>query len=177
MKIRNLLCLLLWVHPVLYGADNAKPGVDALGRWVGGKWPGEGKMLDTDYSKAATVSFVSNCAWSPEHVFVICDQTITANGKPDRALSIYGFDPEKSAYHMFGMSPAGERPRVTELVISPDQSRWEYLGKTEISGKPVEFRTVNIFRDNDHVEWWSEYSTDQGQHWIRMGGGKESRQR
>ena len=126
---------------------------------------------------STTVSGVSTCQWSPDHVFVVCDQAITADGKPDRALSIYAFDPEKSTYHLFGMSPTGDRPRVTELTISPDQSRWEYLGKAEIKDKTVEFRTVNIFHDADHVEWWSEYSTDNGAHWVRTGEGKESRQK
>ena len=78
---------------------------------------------------------------------------------------------------MFGMSPGDKHPRMTELSISPDHSRWEYLGKAEISGKQVEFRTVNVFRDNDHVDWWSEYSTDNGAHWVKMGEGKESRQK
>ncbi len=158
-------------------ADTAKPGADVLGRWVGGKWTGEGKMVDSDYSKTMKVGGVSNCAWSPDHIFVVCDQANTVNGKAERDLSIYAFDPEKTEYHMFGMSPGGGTPRVTELTISPDHSRWEYLGSAEISGKTVQFRTVNIFHDNDHVDWWSEYSTDGGAHWVKMGEGKESRQK
>ena len=45
-----------------------------LGHWVAGKWPLEGKMLDTDYSEASTVAGVSSCAWSPDHVFMLCHQ-------------------------------------------------------------------------------------------------------
>jgi hypothetical protein len=161
----------------VFATDAPKPTADALSRWVGGKWVGDGKLVDSDYSKAMAVSGVTNCAWSPNHTFVVCDQAITADGKPDRALSIYAFDPDKAAYHMFGMSPSGERPRVTELNITPDHNRWEYLGKAEIKGKPVEFRTVNVFRDDNHVDWWSEYSIDDGAHWVRTGEGKESRQK
>ena len=154
-----------------------QPGSDALGRWVGGKWVGDGKLVDSAYSRAMTVGGVTRCAWSPDHIFVVCDQDVTANGKPGRDLSIYAFDPEKSAYHMFGMSPSGERPRVTDLSISSDRNRWEYLGKAEIDGKSVQFRTVNVFRDADHVDWWSEYSTDGGANWTRMGQGSEARQK
>ena len=161
----------------LLAADAPKPTAETLGRWVGGKWVSDGKFVDSDYSKPMAVGGVTTCAWSPDHIFVICDQAITANGKPDTALSIYAFDPDKAVYHMFGMSPSGERPRVTDLSITPDHSRWEYLGKAEIKGKSVEFRTVNVFRDDDHVDWWSEYSTDNGAHWVRMGEGKESRQK
>lgn len=161
----------------LSAADTSKASADVLGRWVGGKWTGDGKMVDSDYSKAMAVGGVTNCAWSPDHIFVICDQNTTVGGKASRDLSVYAFDLEKGTYQMFGMSPGDKHPRTTELTISPDHSRWGYLGKAEISGKQVQFRTVNIFRDNDHVDWWSEYSTDDGAHWIRMGEGKESRQK
>jgi hypothetical protein len=173
-KLTVTVCLLCCLSPA---ADTAKPTADVLGRWVGGKWTGDGKLVDSDYSKAMAVGGVTNCAWSPDHIFVICDQNNTIDGKPERDLSVYAFDPEKGTYRMFGMSPGGGRPRVTELSISSDHNRWEYLGKAEISGKQVEFRTVNVFRDNDHVDWWSEYSTDDGAHWVRMGEGKESRQK
>jgi len=173
-KLTITACLLCCLLPA---AESPKPTADVLGRWVGGKWTGDGKLVDSDYSKAMAVGGVTNCAWSPDHVFVICDQNNTIDGKATSDLSVYAFDAENCTYQMFGMSPGGGRPRITELTISPDHSRWEYLGKTEISGKQVEFRTVNIFRDNDHVDWWSEYSTDDGAHWVKMGEGKESRQK
>jgi hypothetical protein len=129
------------------------------------------------------VGGVTNCAWSPDRIFVVCDQNNKINGEASRDLSVYAFDPEQGAYQMFGMSPGGGKPRTTELSISRDLSishdhnRWEYLCNAEVSGKQVEFRTVNVFRDNDHVDWWSEYSADDGAHWVRMGEGKESRQK
>ena len=47
---RVLPVLVLFSSLPLFAADKAN--ADALNRWVGGKWPLEGKMLDTDYSKA-----------------------------------------------------------------------------------------------------------------------------
>jgi hypothetical protein len=173
-KLTLTVCLLC---ALMHAADTAKPTADVLGRWVGGKWTGDGKLVDSDYSKAMAVGGVTNCAWSPDHISVICDQNNTINGKATRDLSVYAFDPETATYQMFGMSPGGGKPRMTELTISSDHSRWEYLNKADISGKQVEFRTVNIFRDSDHVDWWSEYSSDDGAHWVRMGEGKESRQK
>jgi hypothetical protein len=173
-KLMFALCLL---SCLALAVDTPKPGADVLGRWVGGKWVGEGKLVDSDYSKAMAVGGVTNCAWSPDHIFVICDQNNTIDGKGSRDLSVYSFDPEKAAYEMFGVTLGGGKPRVTELTISADHNRWEYLGNAEISGIAVQFRTVNDFRDNDHVDWWSEYSNDKGVHWVRMGEGKESRQK
>lgn len=81
----------------LYGG-NPKPGAETLGRWVGGKWSGEGSMVNTEFSKAMTVSGVTTCAWSPDHVFVICDQAVKANDKPGRQLSLYGYDLDAASF-------------------------------------------------------------------------------
>ncbi|HZD33478.1 MAG TPA: hypothetical protein VE779_17670, partial [Candidatus Angelobacter sp.] len=71
MKLALAIAMLGSCLP-LAAADKAS--AEVLGRWVGGKWPLEGKMLDTDYSKAITVTGVSNCGWSPDHIFMLCDQ-------------------------------------------------------------------------------------------------------
>jgi len=158
-----------------FAAD--KPTADVLNRWVGGKWVGDAQFLDTDYSKASTGGGVSTCSWSPDHIFVVCDQDVKDNGTSMRFLSVYAFDPKTSTYHFFGLSPDGDRPRTGEVSISGDGTRWEYLTKTTIKEKPVWFRTINQFKGADQVDWWSEYSTDEGQHWTRTGGGKETRQK
>ena len=170
-----LAALLLCTALTMFADD--KPTADVLNRWVGGKWPLDGKMLDTDYSKATTVTGVSTCGWSPDHVFMICDQSIMEDGKPSRGLSVYVFDNANSTFRFFGLSPSGERPRTSDVTISADGSRWEYFTKTEIKGKPVQFRTINEFRNADHIDWWSDYSTDGGAHWVRMGGGSETREK
>lgn len=175
MRLPTLIFILTLCLPLL--AADPKPTADVLGRWVGGTWPLEGKMLDTDFSKAITVTGVSNCAWSPDHIFVVCDQNVVADGKPSRDLSVYAFNPENGSYHFFGLSPEGDRPRTGEVTISPDGARWEYLSKVDIKGKSTQFRTINVFRDADHIDWWSEYSTDDGAHWIKMGGGNEARKK
>src|SRR5450631_2951026 len=132
--MKPLLLALISCYSLSMLAADPKPTAGVLNRWVGGTWPLEGKMLDSDYSKAMTVTGVSNCAWSPDRVFVVCDQSIVADG-----------------------------------------AHWEYLSNTEVKGKAVQFRTINEFRTADHIDWWSEYSTDGGAHWVKMGGGSEKR--
>ena len=175
MKRLILLVVFARVLTPLYGADS-KLGADTLGRWVGGKWSGEGSMVNTEFSKAMTVSGVTTCAWSPDHIFVICDQAVKANDKPGRQLSLYGYDPDAGKFHFYGLSPSEATARTPQLEVSRDGNRWEYLNTEDIKGKAVRFRTVNIFHDADHVEWWSDYSADGGQHWTKMGQGTESRQ-
>jgi hypothetical protein len=68
-------------------------------------------------------------------------------------------------------------PRTGEVTISAEGTHWEHLTKTEIKNKPVWFRTINQFKNNDQVGWWSEYSIDEGEHWTKTGGGLEEREK
>jgi hypothetical protein len=177
---RELMKTLLAIAVVFLGSTAVaadKANADVLGRWVGGTWPLEGKMLDTEFSKALTVTGVSNCGWSPDHVFMICDQSLLEDGKPSREMSAYVFDADKGTFHFYGLSPEGGRPHTSEVVISADGNHWEYQNKTEIKGKTVMFRTINEWRTPDSIEWWAEYSSDEGQHWTKMGGGSEKRKK
>jgi hypothetical protein len=140
-----LTALILCTSLPLCAADKAT--ADALNRWVGGQWPLDGKMLDTDYSKAMTVTGVSNCGWSPDHIFMLCDQSTNEEGKQSRELSVYVFDPENSTFHFYGLSPSGGRPHSTDLAISPDGNHWVYSNENEIKGKTVKFRTINRARN------------------------------
>jgi hypothetical protein len=174
--MKKLVAVLLLCSSLSLGAAD-KVNATVLNRWVGGKWPLEGKMLDTEFSKALTVTGVSTCGWSPDHVFMICDQSLLEDGKPSRELSVYVFDPDKGTFHFYGLSPEGGRPHISDVVISADGNHWEYQNKAEIKGKTVLFRTINEWRSQDHIEWWSEYSSDEGKTWTKMGGGSEKRQK
>ena len=103
---RVLPVLVLFSSLPLFAADKAN--ADALNRWVGGKWPLEGKMLDTDYSKAVTVTGVSNCGWSPDHVFMICDQSLLEDGKPSRELSVLCTTPKRRRSISSGCHPQAD---------------------------------------------------------------------
>ena len=170
-----LAALMLCSCLPVFAAD--KPSAEMLGRWVGGKWVGDAHFVDSEYSKAGTGGGVSTCAWPPDHVFVVCDQDVKDNGKAMRFLSVYSFDPANGSYHFFGLSPEGDRPRAGDVSITAEGTHWEYLTKTTIKEKPVWFRTTNQFKGADQVDWWSEYSTDEGKSWTRTGGGTEKREK
>jgi hypothetical protein len=175
--MKRLLAMVAILASLSMWAVDTKPSAEVLNRWVGGKWVGDAHSVDTDYSKAGTGGGVSTCAWSPDHIFVVCDQDVKDNGTAMRFLSIYSFDPKNSAHHFYGLSPDGSRPRNGDVSISSDGTHWEYLTKTEIKDKPVWFRTTNQFKGDDQVDWWSEYSTDEGQHWTKTGWGVEKREK
>lgn len=171
-----LTALLLCSSLPMFAADT-KATAEALNRWVGGKWVSDARFLDTDYSQARTGSAITTCVWSPDHIFVVCDQDVKDNGTPLRFLSVYAFDPKTGIYHFFGLAPDGDQPRTGDVTISADGAHWEYLSKTTIKDKPVWFRTTNQFKSADRVDWWSQFTTDDGQHWTKTGEGSEKREK
>jgi hypothetical protein len=160
----------------VYAADTT-PGADVLNRWVGGKWVGSGQFVESDFSKAGKSSAVTTCVWSPDHIFVICDQDINLGRIPMRHLAIYGFAPQTNKFHHYAVSLGQEKPRNSALDISENGDRWVYSSTDDIKGKSVAFRTVDEFRGADTVLWRSEFSTDGGKTWTKTGEGKETRQR
>lgn len=175
--MKRLTTILLILFPMALCAADAKPDAKVLDRWVGGKWVGEGVFVDSAYSKTNKASSVTKCAWSPDHIFVICDQDINFGGTPLRDLSIYSFAPKAGKFYFYGVSLGEEQPRHTALEISDNGERWVYSSADEIKGKSVQFRTTNQFHGNDQVEWWTEWSDDGGKTWTKTGTGKESRQK
>lgn len=167
--------LLLWSMTMI--AAEKAPNAEVLSRWVGGKWVVSGQFLNTDYSQANKASAITKCAWSPDHIFVVCDQDINFGGTPMRDLSVYTFAPKTNKFYFYGISLGEEKPRNTALDISPNGERWVYSSTEDIKGKSVQFRTTNQFRNNDTVEWWTDFSTDGGKSWLKTGEGTESRQK
>ncbi|MGC2108242.1 MAG: hypothetical protein WA655_01915 [Candidatus Korobacteraceae bacterium] len=160
----------------LFAADPT-PGVKVLNRWVGGRWVGTGQFVDSAFSKSNKSSATTKCAWSPDHMFVICDQDIDFGGTPMRDLSVYTFALKNSKFYFYGISLGEEQPRHAALDITENGDRWTYSSTNEIKGQTVQFRTVNQFHGNDAVEWRSEFSTDGGKSWTKTGQGNETRQK
>jgi hypothetical protein len=166
--MRLALAVLLSLALYLPTLATDKLSADILGRWVGGTWPLEGKMLATGFSNPATLNGTSRCSWSPDQVFFV-------DGKSERNLGVYSFDPNTASYHYVELSPGGRKPSVSDLIISADGNRWEYRGAEDVKGKLVQFRSVNEYAGPDHITWWTEYSTDNGVHWTKMNSGTETR--
>ncbi len=170
-------CLVVIGFSLALWAGDTSASADALNRWVGGKWMSSGQFVDSAYSKANTASATTKCAWSPDHVFVICDQDIVFGGQSMHDLSIYTFAPKTGKYYFYGISVGEEKPRATALEVVDNGNRWVYSGTNDIQGKSVQFRTTNQFHGNDSVEWWTEFSTDDGKTWTKTGSGKETREK
>lgn len=176
MKLLARLLFVIGCSLALMAADTIPPA-GALNRWVGGKWVSSGQFVDSAYSHANKTSAVTKCAWSPDRIFVICDQDINFGGTPLRDLSIYTFAPKTNKFYFYGVSLGEEKPRSTVLEITENGDHWVYSSTAEIDGKSVQFRTANQFHGADRVQWWTEFSTDGGKTWTKTGEGNETREK
>jgi hypothetical protein len=153
-------------------ADHSE--VEKLGAFAG-EWVASGEMKDTPYSKAKIKSHDEmSCQWTPNHGFMICDQTIHTSAGTNNELSIYTYNPQEHAFAFFGLSRNDKEARTTKLTI--ENNLWTYWDEEEDGGKRVRFRTTNQFTSPTKVTWRSEYSED-GSHWVLMGEGTDSRVR
>ncbi len=147
-------------------------GIDALGAFLG-MWEGKGTSKDSAYSKAGTNSAQTNCNWSPNHGFLVCDQIVhLPEGTTQNDLSIYTYNETDRSYAFFGLSRNNSRVRTPKLTI--EDKRWTYSGEFEDNGKKIRFRTVNDFTSATTVTYRAEYSED-GTKWSLMSEGTNTR--
>jgi|SRR6516164_4758247 hypothetical protein len=146
-------------------------GVDDLGRFLG-TWTSPGTLYDTAYSKAGTATATNTCAWSSDHVFMICQQSITLNGKLSHAISIYTYDAVKSQYHFFNVGPDGGDGSIISVV----GDTVTYSNSFTDKGKQVTILTLNVWESPTLYRWRTEYTTDSGKTWTLMASGTSQRQ-
>ena len=138
-------------------------GVDALGTIVG--------VWQSDTTNG--VSAMSNCAWTPEHGAVLCEQRITMPDGEHRALSLFAFDPATSHYVFYVLQKPGDPANPVALAI--DGTTWTYGGK-EPSGDGKYYRTINDFAHSRSYTWRQESSVN-GRDWIAGAHGSSKRLR
>jgi len=104
---------------------------------------------------------------------MICQQSISVNGKPEHAISIYTYDDATQAYHFYNLSTAG----ANSTTISVAGDTITYTDSFTDKGKRVTIRTLNIWENPDRYRWRTEYSTDAGATWSLMASGVSQRRR
>src|SRR5579871_3743796 len=106
--------------------------IDQLDRFSG-TWHGQGTFVETPYSTAGTSSATTICAWAADHLFMICSQSVTMNGKRDDDVAIYSYDDAAGAYNFFNIRPA----RITSTTIAIDGNTVTYPFSFTDKGKKV----------------------------------------
>ncbi|HEX2668709.1 MAG TPA: hypothetical protein VHP13_10080 [Gammaproteobacteria bacterium] len=149
-------------------ADATSP-LDRLNVFAG-TWKTESEKFDTPYSSAGTVSstLVNQC-WKAGNFF-ICNQSVNGQSAVLLVFTYKGGD----SFNISNIPAAGGYASNGSLVVNGGV--WTFPGQTHKFGQVVYFRTVNIYSDNDNLDYREEYSTDQ-QTWTLMAKGHEARLR
>lgn len=147
-------------------ACSAAAPLDELNRFVG-TWHSHGTFVDGPYSKAGTATATTTCAWSGDHMFMICQQNVLMNGAPDNDLGIYTYDQSAGAYHFYNVHAS----RTTTTDIKVDGNTITYPVTVTDKGTNVMIRTLNVWANPNLYNWRTEYSTDGGKTWKLMASG------
>ena len=148
------------------GAAPRPAALDALDRFVG-TWQSTGTFVNSAYSNPKTVTATTTCAWSNDRVFLICQQSVLADGKPIEAVAIYTYDDAAHKYHFYTVGTG--RANGTDLSVKPDTI--EYDDSFTDGSKKVLSRTLNVWESPQRYTWRAEYSLDGGATWTLMGSG------
>ena|SRR5690348_13136117 len=149
-------------------ADAPAPdGLDRLNVFAG-TWKSVGQNFKTPYSEAAdTSSTVTNQCWKTG-AFFICNQSVDGVSRVLVVFTYKGGD----TYTVSNIPASGGIASNGSLVIAG--GIWTFPGVSHKYGQATYFRTVNIYSNNDNLDYREEYSEDQ-QTWTAMAQGHETR--
>jgi hypothetical protein len=168
MRRYSLLTFLVLIGgaiSVAQSSDAAKP----LGAFVG-HWEGGGKFADTAMSQAGTVSSKTDCNWSAQNHYLICEQTVSDEKGEHQQLTVYTPSEEGGDFTYYTITGSGT-PFTGKMTISGNT--WTYDNNFDQDGKKTEVRTVNVFSGGEET-FKAEYSVEGGP-WTTMLEGKSHR--
>jgi hypothetical protein len=151
-----LICLATSARSAM---DNTSAPQARLQAWVG-HWHTKGESGGTPWHAD------TQCAWSPNHEFVVCDQLI--NDRVDQ-LMILSYDPSAKA---FRISSIGKDRAPLVAFGTVHGAVWTNDGEFEQDGKKVLIRTVVDFSVPRHYSDRETISADGGAHWTEESRGK-----
>lgn len=147
--------------------DAPVSGLDRLAVFAG-TWKSEAQTFKTPYSEETSVSttLVNQC-WKTG-AFFLCNQSVDGNSRVLLVFTYKGGD----SYGVTYIPADGSHASNGSLVVAGGV--WTYPGESHKYGQVTYFRTVNIYGNNDNIDYREEYSDDQ-QTWTLMAKGHETR--
>jgi len=130
----------------------ASAELDKLELWVG-HWRTEG-------TGGTSLSVDDECAWLPNHRFVVCDQTI--NGKTNQLL-ILTYDMADNTYRVSSLGTDRD-PVVGRATLNG--KIWTTRGEFDSNGKKTLIKNIVDFSHNDYRVDSEMVSDDGGAHWT-----------
>ena len=141
-----------------------------LGAYLG-HWESSSKFFDTKFSKAQTVTSSLDCSWSPQGVYLVCEQLIHDADGQHTQLTIYEPNAKDSGFSFYTFNTPGQEPYVGSLKI--EGTIWTYGPSQDAVNTYPLFRTTNVI-ENGSVTFKVEVA-EEPSHWITIGEGSTHR--
>jgi len=165
-----LFAVVVLVSSFAAAADTSSPtGLDRLNIFAG-TWKSESQTFKTPYSEegSSTTTLVNQC-WKAG-AFFVCNQSVNGVSASMLVFTYKGGDTFSEAAVQVA---TGQANNGTLMIAG---GVWTFPGVSHKLGQVTYFRVVNIYSDNDHLDYREEFSTDQ-QNWTLMAKGHETRVR
>jgi hypothetical protein len=130
--------------------------IKKLGAFLG-KWETEGT-----FAGGEKISTTLECRWSPQGVFLVCDQLVKMGGTDHHQFTVYSYS-SKDGYSYATLSDPGAKPSTGGIVIK--DNLWTYDSSFPSNGKTMQIHTTNEFTDAKTEVFKVTSSDDGGAHW------------
>lgn len=111
----------------------------------------------------------TNCEWSPNHGFVVCDQMI--NGETNQ-LMILAWDSTSRSYRITSVGTERDPVLAHGLV---NGHVWINTGEFDKDGKKIMVETTVDFSRPGHYTDEEKISEDKGVHWTTVSQGQSTK--
>jgi hypothetical protein len=158
MRRKSALYLLIFgIGSCLVFAQADDP-VKKLGAFLG-KWQSQGSFAGSDNKISSTLE----CRWSPQEMFLVCDQLVKLPGGDHHQFTAYSYNSKDNVYSYVTIPDPGAKPNSGKVEIKGNL--WTYSSSFENNGKTVAIKTTNEFSDPRTEVFKTESSDDGGATW------------
>ena len=154
MRAKFGWCLFVAMISSSLGMSQTDDPTRKLGAFLG-KWQTEGTLTGS----AGKISSTLECRWSPQGIFLVCDQLVNLQGADHHQFTAYSYNSKDNIYSYVTIPDPGGRPNSGKIEIKGNV--WTYSSSFENSGKTIQFRTTNEFTD-PRTEIFKTQSSDDG---------------
>ncbi|HKF22602.1 MAG TPA: hypothetical protein VKE93_13605 [Candidatus Angelobacter sp.] len=162
MRTKLALYLLTILSCSSLAVEQAVDPVKKLGAFVG-TWQTAGSFAGSDNKISSTL----DCRWSPQGIFLVCDQLVSLPGGGDHhQFTAYSYNSKDNIYSYVTIPDPGGKPTSGKIEIKGNL--WTYSSSFENNGKTIQIRTTNEFTDPGTEVFKTESSDDGGVTWKTL---------
>jgi Protein of unknown function (DUF1579) len=161
MRMKMTLCMLVIIIGRCMSLAQEDDPAKKLRAFLG-KWKSEATFTGSDNK----VTSALECRWSPQGVYLVCEQVVKMAGGDHRQLTVYSYNAKDGNYSFATISDPGAKPASGTVQINGYV--WVYSSSFEANGKTTQMRTTNEFTTPSTETFKTESSDDGGATWKTL---------